>query len=85
MTKIIKIGESEEKNNKKKIKFLSYLGEDGIKYPWADNPSPSCYDFIEPICENYQDTNQDLMFIYDKGWERKHGCLVFGKFNDGVV
>jgi hypothetical protein len=83
MTKIIIIGETEERKEVKKIEFTGYLSgklDIGPKEACAD---PDQYKAIELICINYCNSGKDLMYAYNR--DRNEGFLYLGHFNDGIV
>ena len=88
MTKVIILGEKEEKTNKKPIEFVSYVGnikdKVSIVEDLADDDVPSTYDNIELVCKNYIN-KMDLMFAFFDTGTRSNGLLYLGYFNDGVV
>jgi hypothetical protein len=79
MTNVIILGEKPQKG-KRKIEFTKYLNRD-LNFDSAC--SPSQWENVEFICENYCDNGLDLMFAYDE--DRDKGCLFLGHFNDGIV
>jgi hypothetical protein len=86
MTQVIVLSEPNTKDKKDKIlkciKLDRFLDSD--THIVIDNSSPANYDYIELICKNYTQFEEDLMFLYNKE-ERNNGVLYLGKFNDGIV
>jgi uncharacterized secreted protein with C-terminal beta-propeller domain len=80
MTNVIIIGEQPAKKELKPIEFKLKLDSN---HGFTSNfGSPKQWENIELICKNYS-TQYDLMFAFD--YNRQHGILYLGHFNDGIV
>jgi hypothetical protein len=80
MTKVIILGQEPEKKELKPIEFKLKL--DSNHGFTASFGSQKKWENIELICKNYS-TQYDLMFAFD--FNRQHGVLYLGHFNDGIV
>lgn len=85
MTKVTKLVEEEEEENKLPIRFLYLLNYHGeILEPIELKPAD--YENIKLICKNYlryDENDLDLIFAWDSN--PNNGVLYLGKFNDGIV
>lgn len=77
MAEIIFVGQS----SKPKITFTKRLEISGNNAKILNNGSvnltPDNWDFVEVICERYNDEKESVFFAYDKN-ERNFGCLYIG-------
>lgn len=82
MTQVSIIGNNNKVINKKieLIKCLQRRGDALIK----TNTSPSSFNYVELICREYTDNNEDLIFCHN-GDRNSNSCLFLGHFNDGIV
>lgn len=83
MTKTIVIGKKQVKSALVPIEISKIL-DYGAKLRGTEVPL-SEYGYVELICLNYDPELGDLMFAYDDPNDRSDGCLLFGKWNDGIV
>ena len=88
MTKTIILGKPTSADVKRSIEFLTHVyirDVDEALTEQVDKLSqPHEWGFIELICKDYA-PNLDLMFAYDDDGDRSEGCLMVGRWNDGVV
>ena len=86
MTKTIVLEEQKQAHVKQPIEFLTHIHvseSDEISAEQVDS-RPHEWGFIELICKDYA-AGLDLMFAYDDAGDRSEGCLMVGRWNDGVV
>ena len=84
MTKVIILGQEENKQTKKPIEFVKFLGSGLDVYDADEISEPKEWVNIELISRNYSN-GMDLMFAYDEDRNDKSSTLYLGYFNDGVV
>ena len=86
MTKVIILGEQPKEQEKKKIEFVKCITimKEGKVVTLPANTSPSKWKEIILLCENYRQTDLDLMFAHDFNIN-DGGCLYLGHFNDGII
>jgi len=81
MTKVSVFGkEAEEEKKKKPIEFVKYLIDEEILKSIF---TPSNYENVVLLEENYTCSGLDLMWAYDN--IPNNGILHLGHWNDGVV
>jgi len=85
MTKCIVLGEKSEESKGNPIDFCLFLNRK-LEYKLNNNiHTPYSFKYIELICLNYDDEDNDIMFAYDDPCARDEGVLCIGHWNDGVV
>lgn len=87
MTKVIILGQEENKQTKKPIEFVKYFSSNYNIFDKIDLAiEPNKFRTIELITKDYTKDNLDLMFAYDDDrYDIENAMLFLGKFNDGFV
>jgi hypothetical protein len=88
MTKTIILGKPTYADVKRSIEFFTHIYVRDVDESLTEQvdkfSQPHHWCYIELICKDYA-PHLDLMFAYDDAGDRSEGCLMVGRWNDGVV